>query len=78
MPNLRVANPFDLPTNAVALIVTARVAFRAWTIPDDDTEADAGSLLTHRIESGTTVWPAPFVTVRVNWACVQTAMAPII
>lgn len=66
MPNLRVANPFDLPANAVALIVTAEVAFRAWTTPDDDTEADAGSLLTQRIESGTTVWPEAFVTVRVN------------
>jgi len=66
MPNLTVACPFDLPTNAVALMVTAEVAFRAWTSPDDDTEADAGSLLAHRIESGTTVWPEPFVTVTLN------------
>jgi hypothetical protein len=78
MPNLIVANPFDLPTNAVALIVTAGVAFRARTKPDDDTEADAGSPLAHRIESGTTVWPEAFVTVTVNCACVQTVMAPII
>jgi hypothetical protein len=77
MANLSPANPFDLPTNAVALIVTKGVAFRAWTIPDDDTEADAGSLLTHRTESATKVWPTTFVMVRVNWACVQAAMAPI-
>jgi hypothetical protein len=76
MPNLIVANPFALPTNAVALIVTAGVAFRAWTSPDDDTEAEAGSLLAHRTESGTTVWPEAFVTVTVNRAVEQTVMAP--
>jgi hypothetical protein len=46
-------------------------------MPDDDTEAAAGSLLVHRTESGAVTSPETLVTVTVSWTFVQTVNAPI-
>lgn len=77
MLNFRAAVPRDRLAKAVALTVTSGLAFSASSIPDVDTDAEAGSLLVHRIESGTVAWPEALVTVSVSWTLVQIDMAPI-